>query len=190
MVYWKRKIRQPGGKKEKRKHENEIWHHGLWFPRQYRGRCVEEGPAGRLRAGGRHQPHLRFGREDGGKRGLCGLRGRGCSAGAGAGVHRGSRFGGSGARNGRSGAAPGREPRGACPSVHSPTSRFYEEVKQAAREGGAKVHLASGAIGGFDVLQTVTLMAAGPEAGRDRPASRLTPVRRASATPPSGPTIC
>ena len=26
-------------------------------------------------------------------------------------------------------------------------------------EGGAKVHLASGAIGGFDVLQTVTLMA-------------------------------
>ena len=113
MVYWKRKIRQPGGKKEKRKHENEIWHRGLWFPRQYRGRCVEEGPAGRLRAGGCHQPHLRFGREDGGKRGLCGLRGRGCSAGAGAGVHRGSRFGGSGARNGRSGAAPGREPRGA-----------------------------------------------------------------------------
>ena len=36
---------------------------------------------------------------------------------------------------------------------------FYEEVRQAAREGGAKVHLASGAIGGFDVLQTVTLMA-------------------------------
>ena len=36
---------------------------------------------------------------------------------------------------------------------------FYEEVKQAAREGGAKVHLASGAIGGVDVLQTVTLMA-------------------------------
>ena len=36
---------------------------------------------------------------------------------------------------------------------------FYEQVKQAAREGGAKVHLASGAIGGFDVLQTVSLMA-------------------------------
>lgn len=36
---------------------------------------------------------------------------------------------------------------------------FYEEVKQAAKEGGTKVHLASGAIGGFDVLQTVTLMA-------------------------------
>ena len=36
---------------------------------------------------------------------------------------------------------------------------FYEQVRQAAREGGAKVHLASGAIGGFDVLQTVSLMA-------------------------------
>ena len=36
---------------------------------------------------------------------------------------------------------------------------IYEQVKQAAREGGAKVHLASGAIGGFDVLQTVSLMA-------------------------------
>ena len=36
---------------------------------------------------------------------------------------------------------------------------FYEQVKAAAAEGGAKVHLASGAIGGFDVLQTVTLMA-------------------------------
>ena len=36
---------------------------------------------------------------------------------------------------------------------------FYAQVQQAAREGGAKVHLASGAIGGFDVLQTVSLMA-------------------------------
>ena len=36
---------------------------------------------------------------------------------------------------------------------------FYAEVQAAAKEGGAKVHLASGAIGGFDVLQTVSLMA-------------------------------
>lgn len=36
---------------------------------------------------------------------------------------------------------------------------LYAQVQAAAREGGAKVHLASGAIGGFDVLQTVTLMA-------------------------------
>ena len=36
---------------------------------------------------------------------------------------------------------------------------FYEQVKQTAQESGAKVHLANGAIGGFDVLQTVTLMA-------------------------------
>ena len=36
---------------------------------------------------------------------------------------------------------------------------FYAQVKAAAVAGGAKVHLASGAIGGFDVLQTVTLMA-------------------------------
>ena len=37
---------------------------------------------------------------------------------------------------------------------------LYEQAKQAAIEGGAKIHLASGAIGGFDVLQTVSLMAA------------------------------
>ncbi|MDO5417768.1 MAG: DUF108 domain-containing protein [Lachnospiraceae bacterium] len=36
---------------------------------------------------------------------------------------------------------------------------FYEEVKAAALEGGAKVHIPSGAVGGFDVLQTVALMA-------------------------------
>ena len=42
---------------------------------------------------------------------------------------------------------------------YTPLTENYEQVKQAAREGGAKVHLASGAIGGFDVLQTVSLMA-------------------------------
>lgn len=36
---------------------------------------------------------------------------------------------------------------------------FYARVKDAAREHGVKVHLANGAVGGFDVLQTVTLMA-------------------------------
>lgn len=36
---------------------------------------------------------------------------------------------------------------------------FYEEVKKAAAEGGGKVHIPSGAVGGFDVLQTVALMA-------------------------------
>ena len=58
---------------------------------------------------------------------------------------------------------------------------FYAQVKAAAVEGGAKVHLASGAIGGFDVLQTVTLMAQ---------ASRPIPVQRASATPRCGQSIC
>ena len=36
---------------------------------------------------------------------------------------------------------------------------FYERAKAAAIRGGVKIHLASGAIGGFDVLQTVSLMA-------------------------------
>jgi len=36
---------------------------------------------------------------------------------------------------------------------------FYEQAKAAAIRGGSKIHLASGAVGGFDVLQTVTLMA-------------------------------
>ena len=36
---------------------------------------------------------------------------------------------------------------------------FYEQAKSAAIRGGSKIHLASGAVGGFDVLQTVTLMA-------------------------------
>lgn len=35
---------------------------------------------------------------------------------------------------------------------------FYEQTKQTARETGTRVHLASGAIGGFDVLRTVALM--------------------------------
>lgn len=35
---------------------------------------------------------------------------------------------------------------------------FYEEVKAAAVKGGAKVYIASGATGGFDVLRTATLM--------------------------------
>ena len=36
---------------------------------------------------------------------------------------------------------------------------FRARVESAARENGVKVHLASGAVGGFDVLRTVTLMA-------------------------------
>ena len=36
---------------------------------------------------------------------------------------------------------------------------FYGQVRDATRRGCAKVHLANGAIGGFDVLQTITLMA-------------------------------
>ena len=35
---------------------------------------------------------------------------------------------------------------------------FYEKVKDAARQNNARVHLVSGAIGGFDVLRTVSLM--------------------------------
>ena len=66
---------------------------------------------------------------------------------------------------------------------------FYEEVKQAAREGGAKVHLASGAIGGFDVLQTVTLMAEALKLDEKAGIETHTGAK-ASATPPSGPTIC
>ncbi len=56
---------------------------------------------------------------------------------------------------------------------------FYEEAKAAALKGGAKIHIPSGAVGGFDVLQTVALMAqaegkeirAGIETGKG-PASR------------------
>ncbi len=35
---------------------------------------------------------------------------------------------------------------------------FYEKTQQTARETGTRVHLASGAIGGFDVLRTAALM--------------------------------
>lgn len=35
---------------------------------------------------------------------------------------------------------------------------FYEEVRQTAHENGAHVYIVSGATGGFDVLQTATLM--------------------------------
>lgn len=37
-------------------------------------------------------------------------------------------------------------------------AEFYERVKKAAFESGARVHIASGAIGGFDVLRTISLM--------------------------------
>ncbi len=35
---------------------------------------------------------------------------------------------------------------------------FYEEVQKTARQHGARVYIVSGATGGFDVLQTATLM--------------------------------
>lgn len=35
---------------------------------------------------------------------------------------------------------------------------FYEETKEAAVDNNAKIHLVSGAIGGFDVLRTVSFM--------------------------------
>lgn len=35
---------------------------------------------------------------------------------------------------------------------------FYEEVKRTAASNGTKVYIASGAVGGFDVLRTVSLM--------------------------------
>lgn len=36
---------------------------------------------------------------------------------------------------------------------------FYRQVQAAALKGGGKVHIPSGAVGGFDVLQTIALMA-------------------------------
>ena len=35
---------------------------------------------------------------------------------------------------------------------------FYEQVEKAAAANGARVHIASGAVGGFDVLRTIALM--------------------------------
>lgn len=35
---------------------------------------------------------------------------------------------------------------------------FFETVKQTAKEYGTRVHMASGAVGGFDVLRTISLM--------------------------------
>ena len=37
-------------------------------------------------------------------------------------------------------------------------AEFYAKIRQVASETGTRVHLASGAIGGFDVLRTTTLM--------------------------------
>lgn len=37
-------------------------------------------------------------------------------------------------------------------------TEFYQAVQQTARENNTRVHLASGAIGGFDVMRTVALM--------------------------------
>ena len=35
---------------------------------------------------------------------------------------------------------------------------FYDRIAAAARAGGGRVHIASGAVGGFDVLRTISLM--------------------------------
>ena len=35
---------------------------------------------------------------------------------------------------------------------------FYREISECAKENGRKIHIASGAIGGFDVLRTISLM--------------------------------
>src|SRR5690625_7666113 len=44
-------------------------------------------------------------------------------------------------------------------SIGAPADEdFYEEVMRTARDNGTRVYLASGAIGGFDVLRTVSLM--------------------------------
>ena len=35
---------------------------------------------------------------------------------------------------------------------------FYRKISECAKENGRKIHIASGAIGGFDVLRTISLM--------------------------------
>ena len=58
-------------------------------------------------------------------------------------------------------------------------SEFLEQVKQTAREHGTKVHIASGAVGGFDVLRTVSLMGqatAGIETRKGPASLRNTPL--------------
>lgn len=60
---------------------------------------------------------------------------------------------------------------------------FYERCKQAAIEGGAKIHIASGAVGGFDVLQTVTLMAQAQNLKEDAGITSYTGARGFRNTP-------
>lgn len=60
-------------------------------------------------------------------------------------------------------------------------TEFYERVKTVAKEHGTKVYIASGAIGGFDVLRTVTLMgcsAAGIETRKGPKSLKNTPLFR------------
>ncbi len=158
MVYWKRKTRRPGGKKEKRKHENEIWHRGLCFLGNIVADAWKKGLLEDYELVGVTSRTFASAEKT--------AASVGCAACADV------------------DALLALEPEyiveaasvEAVRAMAVPVLRrgvnlvvlsigafadlaFYEEVKQAAREGGAKVHLASGAIGGFDVLQTVTLMA-------------------------------
>lgn len=58
---------------------------------------------------------------------------------------------------------------------------FYKEVRATAAAHGAKVHIASGAVGGFDVLRTVSLMGqakAGIETHKGPASLRNTPLFR------------
>ena len=62
-------------------------------------------------------------------------------------------------------------------------AEFYERARQAAVEGGAKIHIASGAIGGFDVLQTVSLMAQAGKLKEDAGITTYTGARGFRNTP-------